>query len=79
MYTVSFGRCDGSAHKYIEYRSRIRALFCANSMAYVLFYQHPFRSSEAHGTVRAERDGFYVEFSEERKDGHLDHTVNHDH
>lgn len=79
-YTVSFGRTDGSAHKYTEFKSRIRALYFANSISYVLFYAHPFRSSESHGTMKVELNGFYVEFSDhkEEKDERRDPTASHD-
>lgn len=79
-YTVSFGRTDGSAHKYTEFKSRVRALYFANSISYVLFYQHPFRSSDSHGRVKAELNGFYVEFADhkEDQDGRRDPTANHD-
>jgi hypothetical protein len=72
-YIVAFGRSDGSAHKYTEFKSRIRALFFANSIAFVLFYMHPFRSSESRGTVRHEKNGFYVEFSDEKEGSNGSH------
>lgn len=70
-YMVKFGRTDGSALKYCTFKSRVRALSFANSIAYVLFYQHSFKSSACQETVRVELNNFYVEFSESGQEAAL--------
>lgn len=64
---VSFGRTDGSANKTIFFKSRIRGLELANSLAFVFFSEHPYKSGAGREweEVRYEGNGFYVRYKEE--------------
>ncbi|WP_295991223.1 hypothetical protein [Rugamonas sp.] len=66
---IKFGRTDGSAAKTIFFRSRIRGLELANSLAFVFFEQHPFKTSAGRDgdEVRHEGNGFYVAYKEENE------------
>lgn len=65
QYIIKFGRSDGSARKTLFYKSRIRALELANSMAYVMFYEHPFKNGSTRGEMKYEGNGFFVSYKEE--------------
>lgn len=61
-FVVTFGRSDGSAIKHL-FGTRKQALDTANALAFVFFYEHPFKYSKCHDTpVRVEKDGFFVQF-----------------
>lgn len=61
---ITFGRLDGTATKTSPILSRTKALKLANGMAFVLFGKNPFAPSAAHGTVRHQGGGFFVEYRE---------------
>lgn len=63
-YVITYGRTDGSAIKRTTFRSRIRSLKLANNLAYVFFYRHPFKNSEAKQSTRFEGNGFFVQYEE---------------
>jgi hypothetical protein len=67
-YRLTYGRTDGSATKRTTSKSRLYALKLANNMAFVMFKKHPFKNATTRGKVRAEGNGYFVEFEEVDED-----------
>lgn len=59
---VRFGRTDNSVIKTCFLNSKKQGMQIANNVAYLLWYTHPFKSSDCNESVRIEQQGFWIEF-----------------
>lgn len=60
-YLVRFGRTDGSVSKSVPEPYYKAALHLANSLAFLLWQDHPFKNSLCHNGLKIERDGTWIE------------------
>jgi hypothetical protein len=66
-YVVSFGRTKRPTTKHLFGSNRQEMIGVANDLAYVLFDEHPFTSSNTQEGLRVERGDFFVEFARSKK------------
>jgi hypothetical protein len=60
-YTVRMGRSDGSVTKTIWTQSKKQAMHIANSVAYLLWLEHPFKPRECEKACLVEKEGKWLE------------------
>ena len=63
---VRFGRTDNSVIKTCFMSSKRQGMQVANNLAYLLWFVHPFKSSDCNQSVRIEQGEFWIEFNPEQ-------------